>query len=292
MEDEKIDISIIMTSYNYESLISEAIESLLNQTYQNWELIIVDDGSVDNSVEVIKKYCEKDNRIKLYSHENGENKGLTSSLLLGLEKVSNEWLAFLESDDVWELNYLDEKVKAIKANKDAGLIFNDVKLIGDETRFKEFDEYFRKRTKLLSAKNIEYTELLDINFITTFSCVMVKKSLLEKCEFKTPMPQCIDWVLWIQIIQNNKIIYIKKELTHWRLHTKSYMNELNIEKRHKLFAQLFKYLNRNKNSILISLYSFINIRRIEKLLRPQVRALSALIRKCLLSNKFIDLSVY
>lgn len=291
MEDEKIDISIIMTSYNYENLISTAIESILNQTYKNWELIIVEDGSVDNSIDVIKKYCEKDNRIKLYSHENGINKGLAPSLLLGLEKTSNEWVAFLESDDVWELNYLEEKVKAINANKDAGLIFNDVKLIGDEERFKEFDEYFRKRTKLLSAKKIEYTELLDINFITTFSCVMVKKKLLEKCEFKTPMPQCIDWVLWMQIMTGNKIVYLKKELTSWRLHSKSYMNELNIEKRHKLFAQLFKYLNGNKNSFLISIYSFINIRKIEKFLRPQVESISNLIIKCLLSNKFIDMNV-
>lgn len=292
MEEEKIDISIIMTSYNYEKLISIAIESILNQTYKNWELIIVDDGSSDNSVGVIKKYCEKDNRIMLYQHENGVNKGLTQSLLLGLEKASNEWVAFLESDDAWELNYLEEKVKAIKANKDADLVFNDVKLIGDEKRFNEFEDYFRKRTKLLSQRKIEYTELLDINFITTFSCVMVKKSLLEKCEFKTPMSQCIDWVLWMQIITGNRIVYLKKELTCWRLHSKSYMNELNIEKRNKLFAQLFKYLNENKDSILISIYSFINIRSIEKLLRPQVRSLSDLIIKCLLSNKFIDMSVY
>jgi len=70
--------SIIMASYNYAGYISQGIESVINQTYQNFELIIVDDGSVDNSVEIIKSYCEKDNRIKLYCHN--KNRGLSKQI--------------------------------------------------------------------------------------------------------------------------------------------------------------------------------------------------------------------
>jgi glycosyltransferase involved in cell wall biosynthesis len=66
-------ISVITVSYNYENYIKETIESVINQTFQDWEMIIVDDGSKNNSVEVIKSYCEKDNRIKFFQHEHGVN---------------------------------------------------------------------------------------------------------------------------------------------------------------------------------------------------------------------------
>jgi len=94
-------ISILIASYNYAQYIEEAINSVINQSYQNWELIIVDDGSSDNSLEIIKSYCEKDSRIKLFQHENNQNNGLKETILLGLENVMGDWVAFLESDDVF-----------------------------------------------------------------------------------------------------------------------------------------------------------------------------------------------
>ena len=78
-------VTFITASYNYAKYIKETIESVINQTVQDWEMIIVDDGSTDNSVEVIKSYCEKDNRIKLYQHENGVNKGLAETIKLGIK---------------------------------------------------------------------------------------------------------------------------------------------------------------------------------------------------------------
>lgn len=289
MENGQLRISIITASYNYANLINETIDSIINQTYANWELIIVDDGSTDNSVEVIQQYCQKDSRIKLFQHENGVNKGLPETLQLGIKNTSSDWIAFLESDDVFEPNYLEEKVKVINANKDVGLIFNDVKLIGDERRFKEFDLYFKKRGDILAKKEIKYSEIFDINIIPTFSCVMVKKELLTGCNFNTPIQQCIDWILWSQLITQTKIAYVDKKLTHWRLHFKSYMNELCIEKKNELSYKLFKYLNENKNLFLINIYMFINKRRLEKLLRPQVRYFSEKIVNLLLENKSLEI---
>ena len=107
-------ISIITTSYNYEEYIKETIESVLAQTYTNWEMIIVDDGSKDNSINTIKEYCEKDKRIKLYQHENGENKGIVESVKLGVEKSTTDWIVFLESDDTICPEYLETKIEVIK----------------------------------------------------------------------------------------------------------------------------------------------------------------------------------
>ena len=110
-------VSIITASYNYENYIKETIESVLNQTFQDWELIIVDDGSKDNSVSVIKEYCNRDSRIKIFQHENAVNKGLAETIKLGLEKSNCEWVAFLESDDVWLPNSLEEKMYIVNNNQ-------------------------------------------------------------------------------------------------------------------------------------------------------------------------------
>ena len=118
-------ISIILTSYNYEEFISQSIESVIAQTICDWELIIIDDGSKDNSVNIIKSYCEKDSRIKLFQHENGVNKGLPDTVKLGIEKASGEWIAFLESDDSIVPEYLEEKFKIINNNPSVNFIFNE-----------------------------------------------------------------------------------------------------------------------------------------------------------------------
>src|SRR5574344_974638 len=102
-------ISIIIASYNYEMYLKDTIQSVLNQTYQDWELIIVDDGSTDNSVEIIKEFCAKDERIKLLTHQDNVNKGLTKTLELGIQQAKGEWIAFLESDDMWTSDCLEKR---------------------------------------------------------------------------------------------------------------------------------------------------------------------------------------
>ena len=79
-------ISIITTSYNYSKYIRDTIESVLNQTYTDFEYIIFDDGSTDNSLEIIESYAKKDNRIKLYTHPNNENRGLIATNIAAIQK--------------------------------------------------------------------------------------------------------------------------------------------------------------------------------------------------------------
>ena len=124
-------ISVVTASYNYENYIKETIESVLAQTYTDWEMIIVDDGSKDNSVEVIKSYCEKDSRIELYQHENAVNKGLVETVKLGIEKASGEWLVFLESDDTITPDYMEVKLDALSNHPELVFIFNDINMFGD-----------------------------------------------------------------------------------------------------------------------------------------------------------------
>ena len=136
-------ISVITASYNYENYIKETIESVLSQTFQDWEMVIVDDGSKDNSVEVIKSYCQKDDRIKLFQHEGGINKGLVETIRLGVNKAQGEWLVFLESDDTITPDYMEEKLKVLQNYPEIKFIFNDLNLFGEESAVNEmYNDYF------------------------------------------------------------------------------------------------------------------------------------------------------
>lgn len=226
MQDSRL-ISIITASYNYENYIKETIESVLSQTYTNWELIIVDDGSKDNSVEVIKSYCEKDSRIKLFQHEGGVNKGLAETIKVGVSKAQGEWIAFLESDDKFMPECLEEKVKVINENPDVKFIFSDLETFGEgKTNFDKSSVYTSIKKKL-KAKNPLMdlsADLLKQNLVCTFSIVMLQKHLIENCNFNTPVDALLDYWLWTQIVQETKFYYINKPLTMWRIHNKSFIN--------------------------------------------------------------------
>lgn len=216
-------ISIITTSYNYGEYISETIKSIRAQSYSDWELVIVDDSSLDNSVEIIKSFC-KDKRIKLICHD--KNKGLTQSVKTGLKYAKGEWIAFLESDDLWRENTLEERVRAIKNNPQVGIIFNDVEEFGDDNTVfavkNNLDKNRVKISKLNFPKNIFYDLNIE-NFLLTFSAVMIKKEILDDCPLDTPIDALLDWWIFIHISFNNEAFYINKKLTKWRQHKNSYL---------------------------------------------------------------------
>lgn len=216
-------ISIITTSYNYENYISETIKSVLAQTYTDWELVIVDDASCDNSVNVIKSFCE-DKRIKLICHD--KNKGLTQAVKTGLKYTKGDWIAFLESDDLWTEDTLEERVQAIKNYPQVGIIFNDVEEIGDEKAVlavkNNLEKNRAKISKLKFPKNIFYNLNIE-NLLLTFSAVMIKKEALENCPLDTPIDALLDWWIFIHISYKNDAFYINKKLTKWRQHKNSYL---------------------------------------------------------------------
>ena len=227
--DEKF--TIITTSYNYQDYIGETINSVINQTYNNWEMVIVNDGSKDNSVEVIKSYCKKDSRIRLYQHENGVNKGIVETMKLGISKANTEWIVFLESDDIITPDYLEKKLEIIHNNSDISFIFNKAELFGDERAVHDFDEVMEQQRKIINNRNI--VGIIDFktrNIVITFSCVTMKKSLFNDIDFNTPVKQWLDYYLWLQVATKTKLYYIDEPLTKWRMHYKSYNNRKTDDK--------------------------------------------------------------
>ena len=124
--NEKL-VSIVMVNYNQERFIKEAIDSVIAQTYQNWELIIVDDGSTDQSVDIIKNY--DDDRIKpIYLEENSH---ICIATNVGFSHVTGEYIARLDSDDVWEKEKLYKQVALLEEKPNARVCFTQVNLIDE-----------------------------------------------------------------------------------------------------------------------------------------------------------------
>ncbi len=216
-------ISVIVASYNYQDYIQETLESLAGQTYKNYEVIIVDDGSSDNSVEVIQKYVQKYDFMKLYQHPGGENRGLIETVQLGLEKSTGDYIAFCESDDYWTPNHLEEKVKIINTFAKANVITNDVCLFGSYQKCIQMDQNVLRRVRLRFRHTINhftYQEFRKSNWIPTLSCCMIKKETLLQCNLAdNPRPSALDWWIYRQLIaKGNAVFYIPQQLTYWRIH--------------------------------------------------------------------------
>lgn len=238
-------VSIILTSYNYEKYIKEAINSVLNQTVNDWELIIIDDYSTDNSIDIIIEFANLDNRIQVI--RNCENLGLKDSIKTALLAVTGEWIAFLESDDVWKKDYLEKKLAIANQYPDVGFIYNNVKFFDSQAQIaeKKYSSIINQNNKRKSPQNMFYNFGYN-NPVLTMSSVMVKKQFLENIDFNTPIDKLLDWYLYIQIAQKTEFYYINDELTLWRQHEKSYISKNNKIK--YKFANISAYCHLYKQS--------------------------------------------
>lgn len=224
-------VSVVVASYNYEDYIKETIESLLVQSYPV-EIVVVDDGSRDNSVKVIQEYARKYRNVHLYRHPGGVNRGLPATVRLGVEKAHGEYVAFCESDDVLKTSNIEAKVRLIDRYEGApDVVINDIECIGDEKRCKTAAQVVADRMKALDqdANAVSCLAFRKQNWICTFSCCMVRRSVLLQCDFAgVPRPANLDWWLWRQVCCGRPIYVVREKLTRWRMH-ESFMVKESLE---------------------------------------------------------------
>ena len=110
--EKRYGVSVVMPAYNSVSTIHRAIDSVLGQSYCNWELIVVDDCSSDETADILKKYSDKCEKIHIITNEN--NLGVSCSRNRGVQAAKNEWIAFLDSDDYWENRKLEHQFEMLK----------------------------------------------------------------------------------------------------------------------------------------------------------------------------------
>ena len=218
-------ISVVVASYNYAHLIGETLDALEAQTYGNFEVLVIDNASSDNSVEVIKKYVDRDPRFKLTVHE--KNLGLPGSVKHGVELATGEFVAFCEADDLWTTDHLEKKVELLREHwGKPNFVVNDIELIGDPERCKTVAEWLVSSGSALAGvrNRIAPVDFRNRNWVNTFSICMVRRSVLLGCDMASvPRPSNLDWWLWRQICFDNDIWVVHEKLTKWRLHKDSYL---------------------------------------------------------------------
>ena len=189
--------SIIIPTYNRANFLTKAINSVISQTFENWELIIVDDGSTDNTKVIVNEFEVNDNRIKYVYQKNSERSAARNN---GISKALGDWICFLDSDDVYHADHLNEFAKLIKSkNNTQGLYFSGLSF--DEFQLK--DEYYN----LLGKCDLEFVLLNTL--ATPRACIA--KSILEKEKFNTKLRIGEDTELWTRIAaRNNTYFHTKK----------------------------------------------------------------------------------
>jgi len=279
-------ISIIMPAYNAGKYIKESIESVLNQTYQNWELIIIDDGSTDNTNEAVRPFLITDKRIHYYRQGNGKQGKARNA---GIKKSKGNLIAFLDADDVWMPAKLQTQIGVLKQN-DADLVFNDVSVIDDKGNV---------ITESCSVENRTYfgdeglSFFFRINQVPIFTVLAKKEAILAVGCFKeTDEIQNIeDYDLWIRMLENkSKLISISDKLGAYRRHDTQTLKgkysmmkiikmlyEIQLEQSHLLKAKksalklwimrcLRKDINKDELKQIISFYPDLIVKQIFKTL--------------------------
>lgn len=173
-------VSIIITSYNYEQYIGETLKSIQAQTHRDWEAIVVDDGSTDNSVAIIRRFAEEDPRIHFYRHEGGMNKGIIATNLLALSKCTAELVAFCESDDVLLPESIERRAELMERYPEVVCCFSDITYTND--RLEPIIDRMPRRLPVNRPFDIRFLHTLGYE-VHTFSCAMVRKAALEQCDF-------------------------------------------------------------------------------------------------------------
>lgn len=210
-------ISVLMTSYNHDQWIGEAIESVLQQSYSNLELIIVDDGSQDRSVEVIRKYCAGDIRVKF--EKLPKNQGAVTALKKCFEMSSGKYIAIISSDDLWEKNKLEVQMKILENEEDIQATFCLPNFIDSNGKILNIvDNEFYKPNQSSSRSELLFNLFKKGNFLCHPS-MLIRASCYEKIGFYKPCLRALpDYEMWVRLLFKFPIKVTQDRLIKFRKH--------------------------------------------------------------------------
>lgn len=198
-------VSIITPMYNSEKYVENTIKSVLDQKYENWEMIIVDDCSTDKSSQIVKSYVSRDRRIKYIKSDT--NKGVSNARNIALENAKGRYIAFLDSDDIWYSEKLQKQITFMKENNYT-ITFTSYELIDEE------NNKLNKIIKVPSA-SVDYKTLLKSNSLGCLT-VVIDRSKLDY-DVRMSGVKHEDYALWLSILRNNHIAYsIDEVLAQYR----------------------------------------------------------------------------
>ena len=232
-------VSIIIPTYNRAYILDKAIESILSQTYTNFEIIIVDDGSIDSTEKLVASYT--DNRIKYIKHK--KNQGAVAARNTGIEASRGQYIAFQDSDTEWLAEKLEKQIKAFDCGpSNLGVVFTSFWLIDHGTRTR------------IPSKNMKKNDgdihdlLLQFNFIDTCAA-LVKRECFEKVGGFEKLPRLQEWGLWLRISKYYSFKHINEPLINSFRQSDSISVNINafITARKYLLNKHFYEISQKKN---------------------------------------------
>ena len=229
-------ISVIVSVYNTEKYIEKCLDSLLNQTYSNIEIVVINDCSTDGSLKILKKYAKKyDNMILI---ENKENKGLSYSRNVGLEKATGEYIGYIDSDDYVDSTYYEQMMKAIKKEK-SEIAIADMKIVYEDGSFPDY---------VSKGCNGEVNTLNIIkNGLAASACnKLFKREIIEKYKFSEGKLNEDLAVILPSIVAAKKISYVENNNYYYVQHTGSIQNSRFSDRRFDIFYGVELTLKRIK----------------------------------------------
>jgi teichuronic acid biosynthesis glycosyltransferase TuaG len=240
---EKGLVSIITPMYNGERFVGQTIESVLSQSYQKWEMIIVDDGSTDKGAEIVNKYILKDFRIQLIKQRNG---GSASARNNGIRLAKGQYIALLDADDTWNPNFLEKQLKLMQ-DKNALLVYSS------HTRIDENSKEILK--PFIVPPKLTYQDLLKS---CSISCLtgLYDTEKFGKVYLREDMKSLRDdYVYWLEILKKVHVAYGNQEvLANYRI-----LGSSASRKKKKVILPHFKVLyNVEKLGLIPSVYYLAN----------------------------------
>ena len=209
-------ISIIVPCYNQSEFLDECLQSVLNQTYANWECLIINDGSTDNTEEIAQNWTIKDDRFNYFYKENG---GLSSARNFGLERISGHYIQFLDSDDCLKNTKFELSVDAVSHNPLANIVISNFRMFENNLAV-TMPPYCVLNHDKFTFENVVFQ--WDVSFTIPIHCGFFEKSLFNNFRFPENLTSKEDWVMWVNLFTKNPFpVFIDLPLAMYRRNPKS-----------------------------------------------------------------------
>ncbi|MBD2428402.1 glycosyltransferase family 2 protein [Phormidium sp. FACHB-1136] len=245
------EISVIIPAYNAENTILETVSSVLVQTFLDFELIIINDGSTDNTLKCLEFF--NDPRIKIFNYQNG---GLATARNRGIEVSQGDFLAFLDADDLWTSDKLELQLKALKEKPEAKVAYSWTYFMDEK------GEVCHTAQPILFEGNV-LENLLTWNFIASGSNPLICRGAIESVGFfDTDLSGAADWDYWIRLAKDFHYVVVAKEQVFYRQSRKSmsskieYMEECQLNVINKFFANSTYISPSLKRKIFSNIYRY------------------------------------
>ena len=218
-------VTVIIPVYNGERTILETIASVQNQTFTDFELIVINDGSTDRSMQLLSTI--QDQRLKIFSYSNS---GLSAARNRGIAHATGEYITFIDADDLWTSDKLELQIKALQDNPKAGLAYSWTTVMDAN------GEYFHPGTFVSYEGNV-YDKLLLSNFIASGSNAMLRRDAIAAAgEFDSTLTSCEDWDYWLRVVPYWEFAVVPKPQILYRQSLGAMSSKIDVMERNHLIV--------------------------------------------------------